>query len=111
MLQQGKKWSLPLHDINDVIHSQKHKTQTSHEHVHKPKHLCWQPIHDNELEHLMTTCPLSTLIDITNKFLATIPCCNYNSTSLSSFTSHYMKLKKCCKNYQLFFGQHVAYDK
>ncbi len=66
MLQHGKKWSLPLHDINDVmhVHSQKHKIQISHEHVHKPKHFRWQPIHDNELEHLMSTCPLSTLKDI-----------------------------------------------
>jgi len=38
----------------------KNKIQTSHEHVHKPKHFRWQPIHDNyELEHLMSTCPLS----------------------------------------------------
>jgi hypothetical protein len=70
MLQHGKNWSLPLHDINDVMHSQKHKTPTSHEHVHKPKHFRWQPIHDNELEHLMAKCPLSTnLKDITNIFL------------------------------------------
>jgi len=58
--QHGKKRSLPLHDINDVIHSQKYKTQTSHEHVHKLKHFCWQTIHDNELEDLMITCSLST---------------------------------------------------
>jgi hypothetical protein len=55
----GKK-GLPLHDINDVMHSQKHKIQISHEHVHKPKHFHWQPIHNNELKHLITTCPLST---------------------------------------------------
>jgi len=54
------KWSLLLNDIKDIMHSQKHKTQTSHEHVKKPKHFHWQLIHDNELEHLMTTCPLST---------------------------------------------------
>ncbi len=58
-----------MHDINDVMHSQKHKTQTSHENVHKPKHFHFQPIHDNELKHLMTTCPLSTLKDIANKIL------------------------------------------
>jgi hypothetical protein len=98
MLQHGKKWSLPLHDINDVIHSQKHKTQTSHEHVHKPKHFCWQPIHDNELEHLMITCPLSTLKDITNKFLATIPCCNYNSTKfIIIYVTLYENLKNVAK--------------
>jgi hypothetical protein len=66
-----EKKGLPLHDINDVMHSQKHKTQISHEHVHvhKPKHFHWQPIHNNELEHLITTCPLSTSKDTTNKIL------------------------------------------
>jgi hypothetical protein len=59
-VQHGKKRYFLLHDINDVMHSQKHKTQTSHEHVNKPRHFHWQPIHDNELEHLMITCPLST---------------------------------------------------
>jgi hypothetical protein len=29
------------------MHSRKYKIQTSHEHVHKPKHFHWQPIHDN----------------------------------------------------------------
>jgi hypothetical protein len=46
-IKHGKKQFLHLPDINDVVYSQKHKTQTSHEHVHKPKHFCWQPIHDN----------------------------------------------------------------
>jgi hypothetical protein len=31
-----------LHDINDVMHSHKYKTQTSHEHVHKLKHFYYQ---------------------------------------------------------------------
>jgi hypothetical protein len=52
-----------------VLCTHKNINQTSHEHVHKPKHFRWQPIHDNELEHLMTTCPLSTLKEIANKFL------------------------------------------
>jgi hypothetical protein len=43
-----------------VLCTHKNINQTSYEHVHKPKHFHWQPIHDNELEHLMTTCPLST---------------------------------------------------
>jgi hypothetical protein len=46
-IKHGKKQSLPLHDINDVMYSQKHKIQTSHKHLHKPKHFRWQPIHDN----------------------------------------------------------------
>jgi hypothetical protein len=49
-IQHGKKQYLP----------HKYKTQKSHEDVHKPKHLCWQPIHDNKLEDLMTTCTLFT---------------------------------------------------
>jgi hypothetical protein len=47
--QLGKKWSLLLHDINDVMHIEKHKIGTSNERVHKPKHFHWQPIHNNEL--------------------------------------------------------------
>jgi hypothetical protein len=103
---------LPLHDINDVMHSQKHKTQTSHENVHKPKHFCCQPIHDNELKHFMTTCPLSTLKDIANKFLVNNSIYNYNSPKfMIIYVTLYKILKKCCKNCQLLFGQHVAYDK
>jgi hypothetical protein len=94
-VQHGKKWSLPLHDINDVMHSQKHKTQTSHENVHKPKHFCSQPIHDNELKHFMTTCPLSTLKDIANNFLVNNSIFNYNSPK---FMIIYVTLYEIKKN-------------
>ncbi len=72
--QWGKKWSLPLYGIDDNMHPQKSKNEVSCENViDKPKYFHWKPMHNERLKKLMITSPSSTLKDITNKFMSTIP--------------------------------------
>jgi hypothetical protein len=93
-IQHGKKWYLPLHDINDVMHSHKYKTQISHEHVHKPKHFHWQPIHNNKLDNLMTTCTLFTLKDIANNVLVKNSILQLQFTQVYHHLRHNIQKKK-----------------
>jgi hypothetical protein len=100
--QQGQKLSLSLYGIDDNMHPQKQKSDVSQENViEKPKHFHWKPMHNEQLENLMTTFPFSTLRDVTNKFLINNSTLIKIHSSIFSFVSLSLKKCKSCKKINL----------